>query len=455
MAIDHKTLPIDSHSAAKLAADNLRMGLVDTDDSAVYGAWLRSVTRGFHGGVATDEQDAATMAATAYRRTTGVWDDAAAEPASPVGTADSFPSPVTVPGGRDLPAWAISMVTVAPTHRRKGIARELLESELRAAVALGIPMAMLTVSESTIYQRFGFAPAALAADYTIDTRRASYVGATADGRVQLVSIQDARAHIDELYATARLASPGEIEVWPRRWDQIFGLADEKDVSKHPRAARYDDADGVTRGIVVYKMKEQEHDFTGHTAEVQYLCATTPAAYGALWRFLLELDLTRSISAPLRSVDEPLRWLISDFRAAKVETYDHLWLRILDVPAALRAREFYAPLDLVIEVTDPQGHAAGRFRVSTPTSRVSTGSTPDPVVEPAETTPPPTTDVEPAETTPPALTLSINELSAIYLGGVSASTLHAAGRIVEHEPGAVAQLDAAFHAPVTPWLSVWF
>jgi len=427
MATNHKTLPIDAHSQAKLAEGGLRLDLVDTSDEAAFTAWLQSTTRGFHGGQSTDELVAAIAASIGDRRTTGVWDDTASNPLSPVGTVDSFVSPLTVPGGRDVPAWAISMVTVAPTHRRRGIARELLESELRAAVALGLPVAMLTVSESTIYQRFGFAPAALASTITIDTRRARFVGPVPDGRVQLIDIEPARALIDDLYVTGRLASPGEIEVWTRRWDQIFGIADEKDVSKRPRAARYDDANGTTQGVVVYRMKETG-GFETHTAQVEYLAANTPDAYAALWRFLLELDLTSTVAAELRPVDEPVRWMINDFRAMKVETYDHLWLRILDVSAALSAREFYAPLDLIIEVTDALGHAAGRYHLGATTTRVDT---------------------------PAALSLSINDLSAIYLGGVSATTLARAGRIHEHTPGAVAQLDAAFRSPVTPWLSVWF
>ena len=113
---------------------------------------------------------------------------------------------------------------------------------------------------------------------------------------------------------------------------------------------------------------------------------------------------------------------------KVETYDHLWLRILDVPVALNARPWAAPIDLVIEVTDAQGHAAGRYRVADTTERVETQ---------------------------PDVTLDVTDLSAIYLGGVSATTLQGANRIAEHTAGAVAQLDAAFQSPVTPWLSVWF
>ena len=431
MAHDHKTLPIDAASAATLNEGGLSMRLVDTSDAAAYETWVRAANRGFHGAELSDEHAAGMMAGMADRRTTGIYDGD-----EPVGTANAFPSPVTVPGGAQPSAWAISDVTVAPTHRRRGIARELLESELRAAKALGIPMAMLTVSESTIYGRFGFAPATMAASLTINTRRARYVGpvpasTVPAGSVRFTSIEALRPQVDALYARWRVTSPGEIEVWPRRWDQIVGLTDDakKDVTKLPRAVRFDDANGQLQGFAVYKVKENEADFPASTADLKYLMAVTPDAYAALWRYLLELDLVATITAHLRPVDEPMRWLVSDFRGVKVETYDHLWLRILDVPAVLAAREFYAPIDLVLEITDSLGHAAGRYRVT------------------AER-------VERVET-PADLTMAINELSALYLGGVSAPTLHTAGRVTEHTAGAVAQLDAAFRSPQTPWLSVWF
>ena len=426
MPHDHNSLPIDATSAATLAGDNLSMRLVDTSDTAAYEAWVRVGNRGFHGLELSDEHAVGMMAGMADRRTTAIYDGD-----EPVGTANSFPSPVTVPGGAQLPSWAISMVTVAPTHRRRGIARELLHSELRAAKALGIPMAMLTVSESTIYGRFGFAPATMAASLTINTRRARYVGPVPAGSVRFTSIEALRPQVDALYARWRVTSPGEIEVWPRRWDQIVGLTDDakKDVTKLPRAVRFDDANGQLQGFAVYKVKENEADFPASTADLKYLMAVTPDAYAALWRYLLELDLVATITAHLRPADEPVRWQVSDFRAIRVETYDHLWLRILDVPAVLREREFYAPIDLVLEITDSLGHAAGRYRVT------------------AER-------VERVET-PADLTMAINELSALYLGGVSAPTLHTAGRITEHTAGAVAQLDAAFRSPQTPWLSVWF
>jgi len=375
------------------------------------------------------------MDGVADRRTTGVYDDSAAGPGTPVATVNSWPTPLTVPGG-EIEAWGISSVTVSPTHRRRGIARNLLEAELRTAHELGLPLAMLTVSEATIYERFGFAPAMVVADLEIDTRRARFTGPAASGRVHFVPRQQLRAEADALIERARLATPGEIRAWSRQWDRQFGVTSEQaDAGRKIRAVRYDDEAGRAQGFALYTLAEKESDYSQHTAIVSYLLALTPDAYAGLWQHVLELDLTATVKAPLRSADEPLIWQVNDQRAITATHHDHLWLRILDVPAALSARRYAAPLGLTITVTDDLGFAAGTY---------SLGS----VVEPLSV-------VEPVETTTPDLTLTVNALSAIYLGGIKATTLTAAGHITEHTPGAAASIDLAFSSPVTPWLSIWF
>ena len=117
---------------------------------------------------------------------TGIFDPAAPMPAAPVATIASWIGELTVPGGRGIPSCAISAVTVAPTHRRRGIARAMLEGELRTAAAAGIPLAMLTVSESQLYGRYGFAPAAASASWHIDVKRAVWIGPRPGGRVDFV-----------------------------------------------------------------------------------------------------------------------------------------------------------------------------------------------------------------------------------------------------------------------------
>ena len=442
----------DATSVARLADAGLRYALVDTSDPAAWADWLRADDRGFLQPTRDEKDFEISRAGIGYRRTIGVYDDSlTVDAAVPVATVDSWPAELTIPGStietpRTLTSWAISSVTVAPTHRRRGVARNLLEGELRTAHALGFPMAMLTVSESTIYGRFGFSPAALATDWTIDTRRARWIGPEASGRVEFIGIDLYRQELAGLHDRVRLASPGEIDVWPHRWDQLVG-ATEPDASrtKQLRAVRHTDTSGATRGLALYRVTGGEPDFSQHVVEVERFDAETPDAASTLWRYLLELDLVTEVKAQLRPVDETLRWQIADFRSAEVKTWEHQYLRVLDAAAAFSARSYAAPGSLVFSVSDSLGFAQGEWLVS--------------VGEPVETSSSSysatVTKLDAAPTDTPTLTLTANELASLYLGGVSATTLVDAGRIAERAPGDAAIADGILRAARAPWLSVWY
>ncbi|MDP9027723.1 MAG: GNAT family N-acetyltransferase, partial [Actinomycetota bacterium] len=393
------TIAPDATSEARLADARLRYALVDSRDPAAFADWLRAEDRGFLGPTGDEKKYEQSRAGIGYRRTTGVYDDLlTVDPAVPVATVDSWPAELTIPGStvehpRTIGSWAISAVTVAPTHRRRGIARNLLEGELRTAHALGLPMAMLTVSESTIYGRFGFSPAAFATDWTIDTRRARWIGPAASGRVEFIGIDLYRQEVAELHDRVRHTNVGDIDVWPLRWDQLVGgNAPDAERTKQLRAVRHTDTSGVTRGLALYRVTGGEPDFAQHTVEVERFDAETPDAASTLWRFLLELDLVTELKAHLRPLDETLRWQVADFRAAEVKTWEHQYLRVLDVPAAFSARTYAAPGELVVNVSDALGFTEGIWRISV-VEPVET--TPVPLVEPVETTPVPL--VEPVET----------------------------------------------------------
>jgi len=454
-ASDFQTAPADATAVANLAEQGLRYAVVDTRDEAAFGAWLHADDRGFLQANRSDEQVKRTAAGIGYRRTIGVYDDGlAARPGAagvagwPIATVNSWPGELTLPGSTaehplTMPSWAISSVTVAATHRRRGIARNLLEGELRTAAALGMPMAMLTVSESTIYGRFGFAAAAYATDWTIDTRRVRWSGSAAStGRVEYLSVAEYREQAPALFDRVRLASPGEIDVWPLRWDQLVGADEpESERTKSLRAVRYVDDGGVTRGLALFRLTGGDADFTQHSVTVARLDAETADADLALWRFLLELDLTIELKAHLRRPEEPMRWLLGDFRAAHVDVWEHQYLRVLDVAAAYQARGYAAAGSVAFDVTDPLGFAAGTWHL---------------VVEPVGTTFGATvTKLDKVPDDVPALSMTANELAAIYLGGVSVTTLVDAGRITERRPGSAAAADALLRVDRAPWLSVWY
>jgi predicted acetyltransferase len=432
--MDARILPIDQQSAERLAADGLTLGLVDTSDREALAAWDEADYRGFHDRRPEQEMIDQHQRLAAYRRTTGVWDASIPEPGIPVATVASWVDELAVPGGA-VDAWAISSVTVAPTHRRRGIARALLESELRTAAAAGVPVASLTVSEATIYGRFGFGPATQVGDLTIDTKRAGWSGPVAPGRIGFVALQTLVETARDIADRARRATPGDFALDEHLWGSLVGtIGDHDKQSASLRAVRYDDERGEPQGFVVYKLVENKSDFTKHTVDVRYLRAATDDAYAAIWRFLVDLDLVAKVRYDVASADEPVLWMLRDIRAASVTLHDHHWLRILDVKAALEARTYGAPASLAIRVRDDLAFARGTFRldVSDDGSAIVTE-----------------TD------TSPDLTMNVTALSALYLGGAKATTLARAGRVVEHRPHALSRFDASFRADVTPHLSFWY
>lgn len=432
---DFRQEPVDPEIKARLAEHGLRMDLLDHSDGKLVDAWSEAATRGFHGGKLTPERAAEYREANAARRNTGVWDDSSPS-LEPVGTSNSWISRLAVPGGRTIDAWAISTVTVASTHHKRGIARALIEAEL-AAAAKHVPMAMLTVSESSLYGRYGFAPAAFAADYEFDVRRVKWIGPTPDGRIEYISIEQFAEHLAEMHERLVPTSPGQIDIWPLRVAQISGTSSaDEDRAKKLRAVRYIDSDATVGGIALYHLSGGDDDFVSHELVVDHVITGTPDAYAALWRYVLEVPLVAKVKVEHQRVQEPVLWMISDWRAATVKVWEHQYLRILDVRAAFEARGYFTDGSIVFDVSDPDGYAAGRWALEVQDGRGRIAS---------------------AVTSDPGLVLSLGaaELSAIFLGGSRPATLAAAGRLHASASAPAAIADALTRSDVTPFLSIWY
>ena len=88
---------------------------------------------------------------TEYERSIGAWDGDEC-----VGTAGAFTFRLSVPGGASVPAAGVTMVSVAATHRRRGVLTSMMRRQLDDVRGWGEPLAVLTASEPEIYGRFGY-----------------------------------------------------------------------------------------------------------------------------------------------------------------------------------------------------------------------------------------------------------------------------------------------------------
>ena len=126
VSYEYAKAPIDALSAERLAAQGLGFALVDTANSEALTSWLQAENRGFHGGRLSQAKLDVQLPHIAHRRTTGVWDPDAADALSPVATVSTWVMDLTVPGETSIPAYAVSSVSVAPTHRRSTPSRRPL-----------------------------------------------------------------------------------------------------------------------------------------------------------------------------------------------------------------------------------------------------------------------------------------------------------------------------------------
>ena len=310
-----------------------------------------------------------------------------------------------------------------------GIGRQLMEAELRTAAALKVPVAILTVSRRpSIPDTASPPPRSLPTGPSIP-ERTTWSGQAVPGRIRFARLEQLASEARELIERTRLDRPGDIQA-----SATCGSGWVCTAGRNPRRKTCAVCASTTlradcRAIAVYRF---DPSHSSGTLEVEYLHAATPDAYSGLWRFLLEADLVSEVIAPLRSVDESFVWQLSDRRAArKSNERDHLWLRILDLKASLEARRYAVPGRLVLEVDDPLGFAAGRVLLdvgSDGAARLTPldGAVPNGVA---------------------AVALGVNELAAIYLGGVSAITLARAGRITELTEAAAQSAELMFRSAV--------
>ncbi|MET0772936.1 MAG: GNAT family N-acetyltransferase [Candidatus Limnocylindrales bacterium] len=403
--------------------------LIDPDETS---NWLASLRASFHATWLVEPLAEDVRTLWDYDR---VW--AATEGDTIVGTARSWATELTVPGGAFLPGTAIAAVSVLPTHRRRGVMRGLMTSDIAAARERGEVVGVLWASQAPIYGRFGFGPATRVATWTVDVGPGVVPGDTRPGALTLTPVStEARDLVKDLYERWRTRQPGEIRRREFVWDVELGLRVRLrgDDPWSGTLVIHRDAAGEPDGYVRYHLEERWERRQGRgVLHVDELHALTDEAYRDLWRLVCGMEWASSVRAEQRSPHERLPWLVSDGRTAQPESVtDGLWLALIDLPRALEARTYQSDGRLVVGVASADG-ALERVEVDASTD----GATCRPTDAPADVVVPATA------------------LAAAFLGDVSLRVATVGGGADEHRPGALALLDRLLRTLDAPWCSTYF
>lgn len=347
-----------------------------------------------------------------------------------VSTISAFSLEMTVPGSV-VRCGGTTVVTVSPTHRRRGLLKEMMDRHLSDVMAREEPIAALWASESEIYGRFGYGRATKTASLTIHRRAPAWSRhAPPPAAARLVELDEAREIVPPIHDGFRVGQPGMFKR-SEPWWQTRVFKDLPSRRSGYTAARWAvvDGEGGPKGYVKYRVKSKPGDdgHFGNELLVIDLFGLTPEAWSGLWAYVLNQDLIATFSVRLRSEDDPLFDLLAGPRRAQAEVSDGLWVRVMDVPAALCRRSYQSEFAGVLEVHDPLGLAGGKFRLDAGPDGVECVPTDD------------RADIE----------MDIEDLGAVYMGRSGLRRMRRSGRVAGDD-AVLRSADLALGWDPVPW-----
>jgi predicted acetyltransferase len=364
-----------------------------------------------------------------------------------VGTAAAYSFQLTVPGGV-VEAGGVTFVSVLPSYRRRGILSAMMHHQLADIVARGEPVAALFASESVIYGRYGYGCASGQLSLTIRRGEGGLNPAAAagagtgqgSGRLRAGQPGELRTELAKVYDLAVRHRPGMMARDERWWQCILADPEISRRGMSPLKCLLAGDEAGSRGYALYRTKPDwdEDGLPFGRLSVRELIAADGEPTAALWADLLTRDLIGEVVARQRPVDDPLLDMLADRRRARAYLTDGLWIRLTDVPAALRSRRYSCAVDVVLEVIDELLPAnAGRWRLQCPGPA-------DGATASCERT-----------TAAADIVLPVAALGAGYLGGARLGALTTAGLVTECRKGALAMLSAAMYSDPAPWCPSMF
>lgn len=346
-----------------------------------------------------------------------------------VGGAAAFLLTLTVPGARRIPAAGVTLVGVLPTHRRRGILRALMRTQLDACHEAGEAVAYLWASEDAIYGRFGYGVASFSADIDVQRSRTAYHGhfSAAGYTASTVALVEAEKVLAPIWERVASETPGMFERTPAWW-QVRALTDPawQRGGRGEKQCVVLERGGRPTAYALYRVTAAfDRGIQTGAVDVVEAMGETPDATAAVWRFLLDIDWMPRIRASVLPLDHPLLLLLAEPRHLRFNVREGLWVRLVDVGNALAARSYASADAVTIEVGDdfcPWNR--GRWRVSD-AGVTRTGADPD-------------------------LRCDVSTLASVYLGGFTWAQLRRGLRVEEIREGAVRRADALFVADRAPW-----
>jgi predicted acetyltransferase len=340
---------------------------------------------------------------------------------------------MTVPGG-EVDTGGVTAVGVLPSHRRRGIMSAMMRRMIDDCHERGEPVAVLWASEATIYQRFGYGLATVAHNLEADTRSGAFTRDwKREGSFRMLRQEEAREIVAPIYEAARRGRPGFLSRSPDWWIGVLEDDDKKKGGEAKRIVVYETDDGP-EAYAVYRTKG-EWDARGTTSvlTVGEAIGSTVRGTREIWRYLLDVDLMRTLKAYRLPADHPLFMLVAEPRRLGATVGDGVWLRIVDVKSALEGRTYgidgHGEGALTFDLSDDFCEwNAGRWTLTVSDGRAKLARSK-------------------AEAD---LALNANDLGSLYLGGFVPSALARAGRITELRPGALATADRLLPASIQPW-----
>lgn len=382
------------------------------------------VSTGFGGDLSEEDRDNAHFVAVLpLDRTVAAFDGDLI-----VGTLGGYPFEITVPGGASVPMAGTTIVTVQPTHRRQGLLTAMMRDHLDDTAHRGEALVGLWSSEAPIYERYGFGRAT-SRDVVEAANDALRIAGPVEGTVRFVDPADEEA-IPAVFDEVRKGKPGMLSRSRDWWEHriFYDPEHSRNDNSAKRFVLYE-ADGEAEGYAIYTQKPDWENFIPDGRVVVHeIIASTDRAHTGLWNYIANIDLYPRVKYWNVAPDDPLWWKLADSRRVERKRMDALWLRIMDVPAALGARRYETDGSIRIAVEDPfRPQASGVYELV-----VSDGVGKSMAVEGEA-------DVG----------LGIDALAALYLGESNALSMAAAG-VIDGEVDRISRLHRLFLTDAEPW-----